>query len=166
MRHDELTRRSAFAIALRRLATSFDALLAMVGVGIALALPALGYWAHDRAAVPMQDGAVRPQITVFLAVEAEPGTTEAVEKRLKAIEIVGATRLLARADTLERMKTSGGLAEAIAALPGNPFPDAIVITPADAAPAALEALVAQLRQWREVEHVQFDAAEARRLAAL
>jgi cell division transport system permease protein len=166
IRPDASARRGACAIALRRLTTSFDALWAVVGIGIALALPALGYWALDRAAGLLQGGGARPQITIFLAVATERSATQAVEARLRALAAVADTRLLAREDTLARMKTSGGLAEAIAVLPDNPFPDAIAIRPADAAPAALEALAAQLRQWPEVEHVQFDADAARRLAAL
>ncbi len=103
---------------------------------------------------------------MFLAVDAERRAAQAVEARLKALPEVGKTQLLAREDTLARMKASGGLADAIGVLPKNPFPDAIIVTPADDAPAALEQLAATVRQWRDVEHVQVDADWARRLAAL
>jgi cell division transport system permease protein len=79
---------------------------------------------------------------------------------------VAKTLLLTREDTLIRMKVTTGLADAIAALPGNPFPDAIVITPRDDSPAAMEQLAATIRQWRGIEHVQIDADWARRLHAL
>ncbi|MDP1651930.1 MAG: permease-like cell division protein FtsX [Rhodocyclaceae bacterium] len=156
----------AFLLALRRLtATPLNTLLSVLGIGIALALPAGGYLLLTQVATLAQGATATPQLTVFLAVDAERKTTQAVEARLKGQAGIARTQLLAREDTLLRMKASEGLADAIGALPKNPFPDAIVVTPADDAPAAIEQLATMLRQWREVEHVQVDADWARRLAA-
>lgn len=158
---------NAFLLALRRLAAMpLNTLLSVLGIGIALALPSGGYLLLTQAATLAQGTAATPQLTVFLAVDAERKTALAVEARLKGLAGVAGTQLLAREDTLLRMKSSEGLADVISALPKNPFPDAIVVTPADAAPAAIGQLVATLRQWREVEHVQADADWAHRLAAL
>jgi len=107
-----------------------------------------------------------PQVTLFLALETERKAAQAVEQRAQGMPGVARTQLLAREDTLARMKTNAGLADAIAVLPKNPFPDAIVVTPADDSPAAIERLATTTRQWREVEHVQIDADWARRLHAL
>jgi cell division transport system permease protein len=157
----------AFLLALRRLAaTPLNTLLSVLGIGIALALPAAGYLLLGHVTTLAQGTAATPQLTVFLAVEAERKTAQALEVKLKAESAVAKTQLLAREDTLARMKTSSGLADAIGALPKNPFPDAIVVTPSDDAPAAIEQLATTVRQWREVEHVQVDADWARRLAAL
>ena len=161
----------ALLLAWRQLvATPFNTLLSMLGIGIALALPAAGYVLLDQAKALTQGSGgfmATPQLTVFLPVDAERRTTLAIEARLKAEPAVAKTQLLAREDTLTRMK-SGGLADVIGALPKNPFPDAIVVTPADESPAALDQLAAMLRtvkEWREIEHVQVDADWARRLAA-
>ncbi len=165
--------RRAFLLALCRLAaTPLNTLLSVLGIGIALALPAAGYLLLGHVTTLAQGSAgvkATPQLTVFLAVDAERKTAQAVEAKLKAESAVAKTQLLAREDTLARMKVSGdkgGLADAIGVLPKNPFPDAIVITPADDAPGAIDQLASTLRQWREVEHVQVDADWARRLAAL
>lgn len=159
--------RRALLLALRRLAaTPLNTLLSILGIGIALALPAGAYLLLAHTGTLAQDRPATPQLTVFLAVDAERRAAQAVEARLKALPEVGKTQLLAREDTLARMKASGGLADAIGVLPKNPFPDAIIVTPADDAPAALEQLAATVRQWRDVEHVQVDADWARRLAAL
>ncbi len=162
------TQRRAFLLALRRLAaTPLNTLLSILGIGIALALPAGGYVLLSHV-VKLAQGGATPQLTVFLAVDAERRTAQAVEARLKALPGVGRSDFLAREDTLARMKSSGGLSDVIGALPKNPCPDAIVVTPADDSPAALEALAATLRnarEWREIEHVQVDADWARRLAA-
>ncbi|NWG30625.1 MAG: hypothetical protein HXY29_03915 [Rhodocyclaceae bacterium] len=160
---------SALKRALRRLfAAPIATLLSGFGIGVLLALPAAGYLLLGHLAGLAQGAAATPELTAFLPVGAERKTALAVEQKLKVLPGVAKTRLLAREDTLARMKASGagGLADALAVLPANPFPDAIVVTPADDEPATLESLAATVRQWREVEHVQVDADWARRLAAL
>jgi len=167
-----VAQRRAFLLALRRLAaTPLNTLLSMLGIGIALALPAAGYVLLGQVTTLAQGSTgfkAIPQITVFLPVDAERKTALEIEAKLKADPAVATTQLLAREDTLARMKSSGSLADAIGVLPKNPFPDAIVITPADDAPAAIDALAATLhnaKEWRGIEHVQVDADWARRLAA-
>lgn len=157
----------ALLLAIRRLAaTPLNTLLSVLGIGIALALPAAVYLMLAHAGTLAQGRPATPQLTVFLAIDADRKAAQAVAAKLKAEPAVAGTELLAREDTLARMKASGGLADAIGVLPKNPFPDAIVVTPADDAPAALEQLATTVRQWRDVEHVQVDADWARRLAAL
>jgi len=157
----------ACQLALTRLAAApLNTLLSVLGIGIALALPGAGQLMLTHVAALTQNAAATPQLTVFLAVDAERKTTLATETRLKGLPEVGKTQLLAREDTLVRMKKSEGLADIITALPKNPFPDAIVVSPADDAPAIIERLATTVRQWREVEHVQVDADWARRLSAL
>ncbi len=158
---------NAWLLALHRLlAAPLNTLLAVLAIGIALALPAGGYLMLKQLATLTQSASTSPQLTAFMSVEAERKTTLAIEARLKEQPAVASTLLLAREDTLKRMKTNSGLADAIAALPGNPFPDAIVIAPRDDSPAAMEQLAATIRQWRGIEHVQIDADWARRLHAL
>jgi cell division transport system permease protein len=157
----------AFMLALRRLAAApLGTLLSMLSIGIALALPAGAYLMLAHAGTLAQGRPATPQLTVFLAIDADRKAAQAVAAKLKAEPAVAGAELLAREETLARMKASGGLADAISVLPKNPFPDAIIVTPADDAPAALEQLAATVRQWRDVEHVQVDADWARRLAAL
>lgn len=140
----------------------------MLTIGVLLALPATAHLLFARLAALVPSAKVTPELTAFLPPQADRKTSLAVAERLKMLPGVAKTRLLQREDTLARMKSKGteGLADAIAILPGNPFPDAIVVTPADDDPATLEALAAMVRQWREVEHVQVDIDWARRLAAL
>jgi cell division transport system permease protein len=158
---------NACRLALRRLAAApLNTLLSVLGIGIALALPAAVYLMLAHAGTLAQGRPATPQLTVFLAIDADRKAAQAVAAKLKAEPAVAGTELLAREETLARMKASGGLADAIGVLPKNPFPDAIVVTPADDAPAALEQLAATVRQWRDVEHVQVDADWARRLAVL
>lgn len=161
-----IAHRNAVLLAVRRLfAAPVNTLLSLLGIGIALALPAGGSLLLNQVAGLSQGATATPQVTLFLNVGAERKTTEAMEARLKARPDVARTQLLAREDTLMRMRGTEGLGDAIGALPQNPFPDAIVVTPADDSPATMEALAGEMRKWQEVEHVQVDADWARRLAA-
>lgn len=156
----------ALRFALRRLlAAPVNTLLSILGIGIALALPAGGHLLLDHVAALGRGTSATPQMTVFMAVDAERKAAQSVEARLKDRGDVARTQLLAREDTLARMKKADGLADAIAALPQNPFPDAIVVTPASDDPAVLEKLAQEARGWRQVEHVQIDSDWAHRLAA-
>ncbi len=167
MRHWLTAHRKAARQALQRLfAAPLTMLLSILGIGVALALPAGGYQLLDRVAALGRGTAATPQLTVFLAVDAERKAALAIEKQLGERGDVAQTRLLAREDTLARMKQDGALADVIGALPKNPFPDAIVVTPADDGVAAIEKIAAEARQWRGVELVQIDSDWAQRLAAL
>lgn len=150
----------------RLVAAPLNTLLSVLGIGIALALPAGGQSLLDHVAALGRGAAATPQLTVFLAVDAERKAALEIEARLEARAEVARTEFLEREATLERMKRSDGLGDVVEALPKNPFPDAIVVTTAGDDPAALESLAAEARKWPRVEHVQVDADWARRLAAL
>lgn len=157
----------ACRLALARLAAApLNTLLAIVGIGIALALPAGGQWLVAEAGALTQGAAATPQLSLFLPLESGRDALPALEAKLRARPEVARVEVHAREATLKRMQRDARLAEAIAALPGNPFPDALVVTPADSQPERIEALAAELRQWREIEHVQIDSDWAQRLAAL
>lgn len=159
--------RKALLLALRRLAaTPLNTLLAVLGIGIALALPVGGWLLVEHVAALGRGAAATPQLTIFLAVEADRQAAKAIESRLKERGDVARTELVTREETLSRMKAEQGLADVIAALPQNPFPDAVIVTPADDSPAAMEKLANEARQWPKVEHVQLDADWAQRLAAV
>lgn len=150
----------------RLVATPLNTLLSVLGIGIALALPSGGLQVLSQVAGLGGSAVKTPQFTVFLKVDGERKATQALADRLRERGEVARVQVLLREDTLARMKAAEGLADVIGALPKNPFPDAIVVTPADERPEAIEKVAAEVRQWREVEHVQIDAHWARRFAAL
>lgn len=161
-----IAHRNALLLALQRLlAAPLNTFLSLLGIGIALALPAGGYLLLAGLAGLTQGGATTPQMTVFMTIAAERKSAQAVEARLKERADVARVQLQTREETLARMKAREGLGDVIAALPQNPFPDALVVTPSDDSPAAMEALASELRKAKDVEHVQVDADWAHRLAA-
>lgn len=162
-------KRRAFVHALvRLLATPLDTLAAWLALGVLLALPVSGYLLLKPFTTWLEGVGIRPKLTVFLSPATDRKAAFAVEQRLQGLAGVAQTQLLPREDTLARLKAEGGasVAQAIAALPDNPFPDAIVVTPANTTPATLELLATTTRQWREVEHVAADVGWARRSSAI
>ena len=159
--------REAALLALRRLAAApVNSLLSLLAIGIALALPAGGQMLLANALHLAGTISAVPQISIFMAANADLRATTEIESRLNKYVGVKQVQFLARDMTLARMKTNPGLRDVIEALPGNPFPDAFVVTATDERPEAMEKLAVEFRQWPMVEHVQLDSAWVRRLDAL
>jgi len=159
--------RDAARLAWRRFATApLNSLLSLLAIGVVLALPATGQMLLAAAGQLGGGVAPQPQISVFLAADAERSAATEVESRLKRFGGVKHAQFIPREETLARLKSNPGMRDVIDALPGNPFPDAFVVTTDDDRAEAMERLAAEFRRWPKVEHVQLDSAWVRRLDAL
>lgn len=160
----------AFTWALRRLAAApVNTLLSLLAIGIALALPVGGQMLLGNAlqfARSTGNDNATPQISLFLALDADRKSADGIAARLKTLANVKDVRFVPREEALRRMQASEGMAEVIAALPKNPFPDAFVVKPRDESPAATEKMREEISRWAKVEHVQLDSAWVRRLDAM
>ena len=157
----------AALLALRRLAAApVNSLLSLLAIGVALSLPAGGQMLLANALHLAGTTSAVPQISIFMAATAERRAAAEIESRLGKYGGVKQVQFLPREETLARMKTNPGLRDVIEVLPGNPFPDAFVVTATDDRPEAMEKLAVEFRQWPKVEHVQLDSAWVRRLDAL
>ncbi len=158
---------AAGRFALRRLSmTPVNTMLAVLAIGIALALPAGGQMLLSNLRQIAHHNATKPQISLYLSLNADRDSATNVLANLTKHPAVGSAELLPREATLKRMRQSPGLKDVIDALPGNPFPDALVITPKDDGAEAMELFAAELRTWPKVEHVQLDSAWVKRIDAL
>lgn len=159
--------RAALLLALRRLAAApANTLLALLTIGVALALPAGGLMLFVSAQNLARDTDSLPQISVFMKLNASRGAVNAGREKLTQNPAIASIRFLDRETTLEQMRKAEGLTEVIDALPHNPFPDALVITPKNTDPGEMEQLAAELRKWPQAELVQIDSAWVRRLNAM
>ena len=158
--------RAGFIAALARIALApvGSALNALV-IGIALSLPVGLYLIIVSLQAASHQMTSTPQISAFMALDANRAEIAQIESRLKQSSRVATFRLVAKDRALAELKKSSGLADVIEGLPQNPLPDAFVIEATDTSPAALEALRDEIRQWPRVAHVQLDAQWARRLDA-
>jgi cell division transport system permease protein len=159
--------RIALALALSRLAAApINSLLAALAIGTALSLPAGGQMLLADVAGLLRNAAPTPQISVFMARDADPAASTAAAAQIRGHSGVGAVRVVPRQETLARMKQNPGLADVIEVLPANPFPDTLIVTPADDSPRAMETLRADFAKLAHVERVQLDSAWVSRLDAL
>lgn len=162
-----LHHRDAALLAWRRLLVApVNSLLFVLAIGVALALPAGGQMLLANARQISGTLAAVPQISVFMAADADRGAGTETGSRLARTEGVKQVRFVPREETLARMKANPGLRDVIEVLPGNPFPDALVVSVTDERPQSMERLAAEFRRWPRVEHVQLDSAWVRRLEAL
>lgn len=158
---------SAARLAGRRLAASpINTLLAVVAIGVALALPAGGQMLLGNILQLAHSAAPKPQISLFMQLDAERKAADLVAKTLEKHPAIKSTQFLTKEETLERMKESAGLKDVIEALSRNPFPNAFIVIPVNDGADAMEKLAAELRKLPKVEHVQLDSAWIRRLDAL
>jgi cell division transport system permease protein len=136
-------------------------LLTWLGLGIALALPlALGI--ALRALAPLQDQIAQSrQIVVFLRPEVEFRRARALAAALAGREDVQAVEARSPEQGLAELRQRPELAEALAALEGNPLPSVLVVVPRNEG----SALAAALAGLPETEGVQDDAQWRQRLEA-
>lgn len=159
--------RRALVQAVRRLVvTPVNTLFGVLVVGITLALPAGGEMLLASVLAFGRHVAATPQISIFLAPDAAPEDASEIEQRLKLQQGIEEYHFVSRDETLKRFRENQGLADVLDELPGNPFPDAFIVTTRDRDPDRLEALRSAAAAWPKVEHAQLDSAWAKRLDAL
>ena len=152
--------------ALRRLAaTPLNAVLSLLVIGVALALPSAGWLIIDNLGAVTGSASGVQQISIFMAIDASKKEVGEIESRLTAAK-PGNWRLVSRDDALKQLQAAEGMAEIVASLPRNPLPDAFVVEPADTRPAAMEELAQTFAHWPKVAHVQLDSAWVKRFDAL
>jgi cell division transport system permease protein len=154
------------SLTLRRLAGNpLGTLLNVTVIGVALALPLGGYMLLQNLGGIAQQFAGNPQVSLFLAHDANKADIAALEIRLKQLPGVRALRFISRDQALEDLKKSENLSDVIATLQSNPLPDVFVLETASSA-AELEKLEPQLKALPKVDHVQLDSAWVKRLESL
>lgn len=141
------------------------ALINVVVMGVALALPAGLYVALVNVQKSARALAPEPQLSLFLAMDAGRDGAGRIEARLKQHPGVRAYRYVPRQQALSDLKARTGLADVVDSLAQNPLPDAFIVEPRDAAPPALDALRAEFGRWPGIAHVQLDSEWAQRLAS-
>ncbi len=156
----------SLALTLARLARTPLASALNIGVvGVALALPLAFYVILVNLQSLARDKTPTPQISVFLALDAQASDAREIDNRLKKHTTIARYRFMPRDQALAELKEKSGLSDVIASLGRNPLPDGFVIDARDNTAAALEKLRAEFAAWPKVEHVQLDSAWARRLDA-
>jgi len=161
----------AFAITLRRLRRRpFSSLTNLLVIALALALPILGGAILVSAQPLAREISVTPEITLFMRMDAPTGAADAIARRIRSEfpDQVTAVRVVARANALAELRRNRDWDQALAVLPDNPLPDAVVVAlaPGDDLAERAAAQVAVWERWDDVDRVQIDSAWVQRLEAL
>ncbi|HLU60973.1 MAG TPA: permease-like cell division protein FtsX [Gammaproteobacteria bacterium] len=143
-----------------------SSLLSVTVIGIALALPAGLHVLiqNTRAISGSLEGAAR--ISVFLQRNVTDNQRDALADVLRRREDVANVTVISAEQALAEFKALSGFGDAIDALEDNPLPAVLVVTPASADGAAVDALRTALAGFPETEIVQLDSEWLQRLNAI
>jgi len=135
-------------------------------IGIALSLPAGMYVLLQNVQGLVTQLSGTPQISLFLSMDAKTDDVDRLRRQLAQHPAIARVEFVARADALEQLKQSTGLADVIGGLQQNPLPDAFVVYPKPGEAQDLEALRNELAKLSRVQQAQLDSAWAYKLEAL
>ena len=135
-------------------------------IGIALSLPAGMYVLLENARGLVEQLSGTPQISLFLNPDTKTEDVDRLRNLLAANQSVKSVEFVARAQALEQLKQSTGLADLIGGLSQNPLPDALIVHPKPGTAQSLNELRAELAKLPKVEQAQLDSAWAYKLEAL
>ena len=163
--------RYALAITLKRLAAQpFSWLANLLVMALVLALPLLGSAVLVSVQPLARQISVTPELTLYIQPAAPAGTAAAITERIgrEFSGQIAAVRQVPRDQALKALRQNPAWEEALAVLPGNPLPDAVVVTLAGGEDLAQRAglLADGWRKWQYVDQVQLDSAWVQRLEAI
>lgn len=150
----------------RMFASKLAGFLNILVIGIALSLPAGLYALLQNAQGLIAQFSGAPQISLFLSMDANTVDTDRLDKQLAQQPGISRVVFVPRAQALEQLKQSTGLADVVGSLNRNPLPDAFIAYPEQGDAGSLEALRNKLAQLPGVEHAQLDSDWAYKLEAL
>ena len=150
----------------RIFASKLAGLLNILVMGIAISLPAGMYVLLQNAQGLVAQLSGTPQISLFLAMSAKSNDIDDLNKQLSQHPAIARVEFVARAQALEQLKQSTGLADVIGGLNQNPLPDAFIVYPKQGDAQSLDGLRNELAKLPMVEQAQLDSAWAYKLEAL
>lgn len=150
----------------RMFASPLAGILNILVIGIALSLPAGMYALLQNAQVLVAKLSDTPQISLFMNTDAKADDVARLRKQLEQHPAIDRVEFVARAQALEQLKQSTGLADVIGGLQQNPLPDAFTVYPKPSAAQSLDELRIELAKLPKVELAQLDSEWAYKLEAL
>lgn len=136
-------------------------LLMFCVIGVTLCLPAILYTVVDNLSRLTGDVESKPQISLFLKLDASNKTE--IEAQLKKHADVASFEFVSKDDAWSKMQQDKNTADAAASLEKNPLPDAFYITPKNISPDNIGHLQEEMQKWNGVELAQVDANWVKRL---
>ena len=150
----------------RMRAAPSSALMTVLVIAIALALPAGLAVLLDNARVITKGWDGNAHLSVFLEMDVDEDRQRRLADGWADFDTVKRTEVITRAQALDEFKALSGFGDVLEALPDNPLPPLIVVYPDNTAPGQVEALQTRLNALPEVDNAQLDVAWVRRLHAI
>jgi cell division transport system permease protein len=135
-------------------------------IGIAISLPAGMYVLLQNVQGLVTQLSSSPQISLFMSMDAKADDIDKLRKQLEQNPLIARVEFVARAQALEQLKQSTGLADVIGGLYQNPLPDAFIVYPKSSTAQSLDELHIELAKLPKVELAQLDSDWAYKLEAL
>ncbi|WP_137937789.1 permease-like cell division protein FtsX [Chitinivorax sp. B] len=139
-------------------------LLNAIVISIALSLPLGLYTLLDNAARLGDNLPQQNRITLYLKQSTDEQVDPGLKAKLVALPGILKVDIISRDQAMADMKQRG-LGEVLDALPSNPFPNVIHLTPSTTEAGVLEKLLTRLKAEPTVDHLVYDAEWTHRLAA-
>ena len=146
----------------------FAALLTILVIGIALALPACLHTLVQNVRAASGGWGYALDVTMYMKQTASLEDTRRIAAKLRQRRDVDEVTLIEADDALEEFRKSSGFGAALDALTSNPLPHALVVRP-DASfrsPEQIASLTQALRELPEVDIVQLDTEWVSRFHAM
>jgi len=123
--------RYALAVTLRRLAAApLSSLTNLLVISLALSLPLLGASLLVSMQPVARQVSVTPELTIFLKIDAPAAAAEQIAKRVRQehAALVAGVRVISKDRALNDLRDNPAWEQALKVLPGNPLPDAVVVS--------------------------------------
>ena len=146
----------------------FATVMTMGVIAIALALPLFLNVVLQNVRTATNNWNDAFDLSVYIDKKASPARVQALAKLLKQRDDVAAVRVISADQALEGFRESSGFGKALDALPDNPLPDTLIVTPTLAAstPQGTDALQRSIAASGDVQAVQLDTEWVKRLHAM
>jgi cell division transport system permease protein len=144
------------------------ALLTMAVIGVALALPLFLNVFLQNTRTATSNWNQEFDISVYIDKQAAGTRAQALAQQLRQRPDVAAVRVITADQALAQFRIASGFGNALDALPDNPLPDTLVVTPTvtSSTPAGTGALKQAIADCPDVQTVQIDTEWVSRLDAL
>ena len=146
----------------------FAALLTVLVIGIALALPACLHVLVQNVRAASGGWSNALDVSVYMKQSASLADAKSVAERIRKRRDVTGVTLVPADDALAEFRRNSGFGEALDALKENPLPHALIVRPAEEFrnPGQVEALTAELKLLPGVDVVQLDTEWVSRFNAI
>tara|TARA_R100001143_G_scaffold47261_1_gene42412 strand:+ start:54 stop:962 length:909 start_codon:yes stop_codon:yes gene_type:complete len=163
--------RYALAIAFRRLLSNpFSSLANLLVIALTLTLPIIGTAFLVAAQPVVKQVSITPEITLFIDLSHDQEKAQNIATRIRNEHEtdVANVRVIPRDQAMNNLKGNPAWSDALAVLPDNPLPHAVVITlkETENLPERVTTLTNLWKNLDGVGTVQHDAAWVQRLAAI